>query len=68
MLFFLKAPSESELEKRLIKRKSENSESINKRLQRLPFEYSLAEKFDHIIINDDLESTVKRIESIIIEK
>lgn len=65
ILIFLKPPSMEELRKRLIKRKSDNKDEIEKRLQRLPQEYEKAEYFDYIVINDELNKTVEKIEKII---
>lgn len=67
LLFFIKPPGREELVKRLQLRKSETKASIKKRLERLDYEYEQAEKFDYIIINDDLETAVKEIEKIIIK-
>ncbi|APF19529.1 Guanylate kinase [Caldithrix abyssi DSM 13497] len=66
ILIFLKPPSEQVLIERLKKRKTETEETIRKRLARLPYEYQQAEKFDYIVINDDLEKTIKEIETIIL--
>lgn len=66
VLFFIKPPSREELINRLKDRKSETDESIQKRLNRLDFEYTQAEKFDHIIINDDLDTTINQIEQLIL--
>ncbi|MEJ2053327.1 MAG: hypothetical protein P8X42_05350 [Calditrichaceae bacterium] len=65
--FFIKPPNRAELVNRLKKRRSETDESIQKRLNRLNFEYEQAEKFDHTIINDNLNEAVKKIESIILK-
>ncbi len=62
ILIFLKPPSEKVLIERLKKRKTENEESIRKRLARLPYEYQQAEKFDIVLINDDLQKTLETIE------
>ncbi len=62
ILIFLKPPSEEELIKRLKQRRTETEESINRRLKRLPYEYEQAKKFDHVIVNDDLQNTIKEIE------
>jgi guanylate kinase len=67
VLFFIKPPNRAELVNRLKKRRSETDESIQKRLNRLNFEYEQAEKFDHTIINDNLNEAVKKIESIILK-
>ncbi len=65
LLIFIKPPSIEELRRRLMSRKTETSETIEKRLQRLPFEYEKAEKFDVVVINDNLEKTIQQIEEII---
>jgi guanylate kinase len=65
ILLFIKPPSLDELKARLKKRKSESEEAINKRLGRIEFEYAQAIHFDHIIINDNLQQTIDRIERII---
>jgi guanylate kinase len=66
ILLFIKPPSLDELKVRLKKRKSESDEAINKRLSRIEFEYKKSEEFDHIIINDNLNSTVEEIEKLIL--
>lgn len=65
ILIFINAPSEEKLIERLRNRKSENEESIKKRLQRIQLELSYADKFDHIVVNDTLEHTLVQIEEII---
>ncbi len=65
LLIFIKAPSETELRKRLKNRKSESEEAIQKRLSRIEFEISQAEKFDQIVINDNLNHAVEQIEKMI---
>lgn len=65
ILLFIKPPSLEELKARLNKRKSESEEAINKRLRRIEFEYEQAEKFDYVIINDNLHHTIEQIEDLI---
>ncbi len=65
ILIYLKAPSLEELKIRLLKRKTETEAQIEKRLARVQFEEEKAQSFDHIIVNDDLNHTIKKIESII---
>ena len=66
-LIYVKAPSLEILKKRLVERKTESEKDIEKRLERVQFEDKQAENFDHIIINDKIETTIKEIESIIKE-
>jgi len=65
LLIFIKAPSLSELRSRLKRRRSENRQAIEKRLRRIDYEYSQAEKFDFTVINKNLKKTVDQIENII---
>ena len=67
ILIFVKPPSEQELVKRLKARNSETESSIQKRLERLELEYANASKFDHIIINDQLEDTIRDVEALILD-
>ena len=64
-LIFLAPPSETELRNRLTKRNTESQEKIDERLSRLSYELSLKEKYDFVVINDDLEETYKKISTII---
>lgn len=68
ILIFLKPPSMDELKRRLIERKSDDPVEIQKRLNRLPKEYEKSEHFDYIIINDELNKTILKIEAIINNK
>lgn len=52
---FIMPPSVEELRKRLIGRNTDSMETIEKRLAKAEYEMSFAEKFDKIVINDDLE-------------
>lgn len=65
MLIFIRPPSQEELIHRLKNRKTENEAQIQKRLERLPMEYENARYFDHQVVNDDLLSTVERVEQLI---
>jgi guanylate kinase len=68
VLIFIKPPSRAELIRRLRNRNSETENSIKKRISRLEYEYKISRKFDYIVVNDDLEKTIKRVEDIIIER
>jgi guanylate kinase len=62
---FIMPPSIEELENRLRNRKSDNEDSIKKRLAKAEFEITFADKFDKIIINDDLQTAVREIQNIL---
>jgi len=69
---FIMPPSIEELEKRLKKRSSENDVSLNERLSKAKYELTFADKFDEIILNEDLKIAVnltdKIVNDFIIEK
>ena len=51
---FVKPPSIEELKIRLKKRKTESADKINMRVAKASIELATAPRFDHIIINEDL--------------
>ena len=52
---FIQPPSIEELRRRLVSRGTDTMEVIEDRIKRAEFELSYAEKFDHVIVNDDLK-------------
>lgn len=52
---FIKPPSIGELRCRLTNRGTDHPEMIEKRIAKAEFELSFADKFDCVIVNDDLE-------------
>ena len=55
LAIFVQPPSIEVLENRLVNRKSESEASLKKRIAKAEKELTLANKFDKIIVNDDLE-------------
>jgi len=56
MSFFVQPPSIEVLEKRLVGRATDSPEIIRERVSKASFELSFANEFDHIIVNDVLET------------
>ena len=52
---FIQPPSVEELRKRLIGRGTDSMEVIESRIAKAEFELSFADKFDVVIVNDDLD-------------
>ena len=52
---FIQPPSVEELRRRLVGRQTDSAEAIENRLTKASEELTFAEKFDKIIVNDDLE-------------
>jgi len=67
LLIFLKPPDLEVLKKRLIQRSTEGKEEIEKRLSRVDLEMSYIDKFDVVVVNDDLEETVNKVDEILID-
>lgn len=61
ILVFIMPPTLEELERRLRRRDTETEEQIEKRLARAKDEIELQGHFDHLLINDDLETAKKEI-------
>lgn len=65
LLLFVMPPSAAELKKRLIGRGTETEEVIDRRLRRAVEEAQGIEEYEYIIINDDLDTCVKEMHSLI---
>ena len=65
VLMFVMTPNADSLKERLLGRGTEHQEVIDSRLSRAVEESKGIEKYDYLIINDDLEDTVERLHHII---
>lgn len=65
LLLFVMPPSAQELMRRLVGRGTESKEVIGKRMKRAAEEAEGIEKYDYIVVNDDLETCVKQLHEII---
>ncbi len=65
VLVMIVPPSIEELKRRLQARSTETEEEIEDRLSRIEYEYSKKHLYDHIIVNDDLETAIREVEGII---
>lgn len=62
---FVKVPDEETLRQRLIGRGSETEESLSKRLFKVHFEMSFQNKFDVVLVNDDLETSLQKAQQLV---
>ena len=62
---FLLPPDLKELRNRIEKRATEDEDTINLRMNNAKEELSFIDKYDYAVINDEIEKTVSKIESII---
>ena len=65
VLVYIAPPSMDALKERLINRKTDSEEDIKKRIERAEMELSVKDKFDYVIVNDNLENAIKGVEKII---
>lgn len=67
-LIFIMPPSFEELERRLRGRGDTSPEQIEKRLGRAKWEMDQREKYDHVVVNDDVDRCAGEILKIIADK
>ncbi len=65
VLIMIAPPSINELRNRLVHRGTESEEKINLRMERIQYEMSKKEQYDHVVVNDTLEDALKQIENLI---
>ena len=65
ILIFIAPPSVDELEKRLRDRHTETEENLKLRLSNAVKELELKDKYDFVIINDDLETASRELRNLI---
>ncbi|WP_036225365.1 guanylate kinase [Mesoaciditoga lauensis] len=66
VFIFVAPPSFKELKERLIKRHTEGKEDLEKRIEDAKYELSMISEFDYLIVNHDVDQSIKQLESIII--
>jgi len=68
LMIFLVPPNFVELKDRLINRQTEDMDTINKRLDRSVEETEYIDKYDHFVINNQVEACVKEVNDIIMNE
>ena len=68
VMIFIVPPSMKELYQRLLLRGRESEDEINKRIDIAKSELKKAYYYNHIVVNDDLEESVKKVREIIDER
>ncbi|MGK7392151.1 MAG: guanylate kinase [Candidatus Cyclobacteriaceae bacterium M2_1C_046] len=63
---FVKVPSLEVLKERLMDRKTESEDSLSRRLFKAQFEMKFQDKFDVVLVNEDLEDSLKKA-SVLVE-
>ena len=65
LLVFVMPPSAEELKRRLVGRGTETMDVIEKRMRRAVEESQGIEKYDYILVNDEIDACVKRLHGIV---
>ncbi len=65
VLVMIAPPSMEELKRRLKGRGTETDEEIENRMDRISYELSQQDKYDYVIVNDDLEEAIAALSNII---
>lgn len=68
LLIMIAPPNDVALAQRLRGRGSETEEVIAKRLARMKYELSQSDKYDFVVVNDDLDEAVNEVKNIIINE
>ncbi len=58
LLIFIEPPTLQSLEERLRSRATDDDESIRRRLDKAEYEMSFADRYDKVVVNDDLDTAV----------
>ena len=65
VLVFVTPPSASELKRRLMERGTEDEATINKRMHRAYEESAFVDRYDYLLVNDDLDKCVEELHVLI---
>lgn len=67
MAIFIKPPSLDVLKQRLMKRGTESEQMLKTRLERAKKELTYEDRFDRVVVNDDLETAYRKINQAVAE-
>ena len=65
LAIFVKPPSIEELSKRLVARNTDSASSISSRVFKAKFELSFEDRFDEVIVNENLEEAFAKAEKLV---
>ena len=68
VFIFIMPPSMKILKERLIKRNTETKEQIIERFKKAYLEINEVSKYNYVVINDEIENAVKKIEAILLSE
>ena len=62
---FVAPPTMETLKTRLTERNTDSPETVRRRLKNAEMEMARAHRYDHVVVNEDLDEAVARIETIL---
>lgn len=65
LLIFIKPPGLEVLRERLLSRRTETPEAIQRRLERAEYELSFSNQFDAVVVNDSLQTAIDEVKALI---
>jgi len=65
LLIFIRPPSTETLKERLLKRQTEDEETLRRRLARAQMELELGNAFDYQVVNDELDRAIREVQNVI---
>lgn len=65
LLLFIAPPGIASLRERLRARHTEDSNTIERRLARVPMELEAANQFDHRVVNDNLQDAIEEVQQLV---
>ena len=68
LFIFILPPSMKELKRRLVNRGTETKEKIDKRFLRAYEEINELNKYNYVVVNDEVDLAVKKVESILLSE
>ena len=63
---FIMPPSIAELKNRLLQRGSETDETLQERVDKAAQEIALKDQFQHIVVNDDLQTAISELKQLVL--
>ena len=68
VLIMIVPPDMETLKSRLVGRGSETEETLKNRLARVEYEYAQKDKYDYVVVNDNLEEAKRTLQNIILQE
>ena len=68
VLIMIVPPDIETLKNRLVGRGSETAETLKNRLDRVQYEYAQKDKYDYVVVNDNLEEAKRTLQKIILKE